>query len=71
MEGMLQRCNVRQQIIPIYFSWVFGGMHAECSNQLDDTWRYSIEEGLWSELIASRTWESCLRRNEDCECLCL
>jgi len=51
--------------------WVFGGMHAECSNQLDDTWRYSMADGVWSELIPSRTGESCLRRGEDCECLCL
>ena len=51
--------------------WVFGGVHAECSNQLDDTWRYSMADGVWSELIPSRTGESCLRRGEDCECLCL
>ncbi len=51
--------------------WIFGGMHAECSEHLDDTWRYDLGAMGWTELIEARTGESCLRRNEDCECLCL
>lgn len=51
--------------------WVFGGMHAECSEHLDDAWRYDMPTNAWTELIEARTGESCLRRNEDCQCLCL
>ncbi|MEE2828691.1 MAG: kelch repeat-containing protein [Myxococcota bacterium] len=51
--------------------WVFGGMHAECSEHLDDTWRFDLESGSWQELIEARTGESCARRGDDCECLCL
>jgi len=51
--------------------WIFGGMHAECSDQLDDTWRYDLEDNSWHELIEARTGESCLRRGEDCNCLCI
>ncbi len=51
--------------------WIFGGMHSECSDHLDDTWRYSMEDNTWHEVIEARTGESCLRRDEDCSCLCL
>lgn len=51
--------------------WVFGGMHSECSDHLDDTWRYDLATQEWSELIEARTGESCVRRNDDCECLCI
>lgn len=51
--------------------WVFGGMHAECSEHLDDTWRFDLAAGTWHELLPARTGESCLRRGDDCECLCL
>ena len=51
--------------------WLFGGMHAECSDHLDDTWRLDLETGVWSEVIEARTGESCLRRGDDCACLCL
>lgn len=51
--------------------WIFGGMHAECSEHLDDTWRYDLPTHEWTELIEARTGESCLRRDDDCECLCL
>ncbi len=51
--------------------WIFGGMHAECSEHLDDTWRYDLASDAWTELIEARTGESCARRNDDCECLCL
>ena len=50
--------------------WIFGGMHAECSDHLDDTWRMDIATARWVELIEARTGESCLRRDDDCECLC-
>jgi hypothetical protein len=50
--------------------WIFGGMHAECSNHLDDTWRYPLDGGDWTELIEARTGESCARQDADCECLC-
>ncbi|MEE2751662.1 MAG: kelch repeat-containing protein, partial [Myxococcota bacterium] len=50
--------------------WIYGGMHAECSDHLDDTWRYPLEDGDWTELIESRTGESCARQDADCECLC-
>ncbi len=51
--------------------WVFGGTHAECSEHLDDMWRYDLEESTWTELIEARTGESCARRGDACECLCL
>ena len=51
--------------------WIFGGMHAECSDHLDDTWRYDLDFNSWHELIEARTGESCARRADDCECLCL
>lgn len=51
--------------------WIFGGMHAECSEHLDDTWRFDLEAESWHELIEARTGESCARRGDDCECLCL
>lgn len=50
--------------------WLFGGMHAECSDHLDDTWRYDLTTNTWHELIDARSGESCARRNEDCQCLC-
>ncbi len=51
--------------------WLFGGMHAECSEHLDDTWRYDLATNTWHELLEARSGESCLRRADDCECLCL
>ncbi len=51
--------------------WLFGGIHAECSDHLDDTWRYDIEGDTYHELIEATAGESCLRANEDCECLCI
>jgi hypothetical protein len=50
--------------------WIYGGMHAECSDHLDDTWRYPLDSGDWTELIEARTGESCARQDEDCACLC-
>lgn len=50
--------------------WIFGGMHAECSDHLDDTWRFGLEGDDWVELVEARTGESCARQAADCECLC-
>lgn len=50
--------------------WIFGGMHAECSDHLDDTWRYPLQDGDWTELIEARAGESCARSDDDCVCLC-
>jgi hypothetical protein len=52
-------------------AWIFGGIHAECSDQLDDTWRYDLEGRSWEELMEATSGEACLRRNDDCQCLCL
>jgi N-acetylneuraminic acid mutarotase len=51
--------------------WIFGGIHAECSDHLDDTWRYDLATDTWHELIEARSGESCARQGEDCMCLCL
>ena len=62
----------RAMIVELYDNlWIFGGMHAECSDHLDDTWRYDLEANEWHELLEARTGESCLRRADDCKCLCL
>ena len=62
----------RAMIVELYDNlWIFGGMHAECSDHLDDTWRYDLVQNTWHELLEARTGESCLRRADDCECLCL
>ena len=50
--------------------WIFGGMHAECSDHLDDTWRYGLDGDDWVELLEARTGGSCARQAADCECLC-
>ena len=50
--------------------WIFGGMHAECSDHLDDTWRYPLSDGDWTQLVEARSGESCARQDADCECLC-
>jgi hypothetical protein len=50
--------------------WIFGGMHAECSDHLDDTWRYPLDGGDWTQIIEARSGESCARQDADCECLC-
>ena len=49
---------------------VFGGQ-SDCSDHLDDTWRFDPAAAGWTELLAARSGESCLRRNDDCQCLCL
>jgi hypothetical protein len=51
--------------------WIAGGMHSECSAYLDDTWRFDFDTAAWVPLIDARTGESCARRGDACECLCL
>jgi hypothetical protein len=51
-------------------AWLFGG-ESDCSDHLDDTWRYDLAAADWTEILPARSGESCLRRNEDCTCLCL
>ncbi|MGE3635496.1 MAG: kelch repeat-containing protein [Sandaracinaceae bacterium] len=51
-------------------AWLFGG-EGDCSDHLDDVWRLSLSGGGWSEIIEARTGESCDRRGDDCQCLCL
>lgn len=50
--------------------WLFGG-ESDCSDHLDDLWRFDPGTGSWAEVIEARTGESCARRNDACECLCL
>lgn len=49
---------------------LFGG-EGDCSDHLDDTWTWDLVDGGWTEYIESRSGESCARRGDDCECLCL
>jgi hypothetical protein len=50
--------------------WLFGG-ESDCSDHLDDLWRFDPTSATWSEVIEARSGESCARRNDACECLCL
>lgn len=50
--------------------WLFGG-ESDCSDHLDDTWRYDLGAGSWTEVLEASSGESCLRENNDCQCLCL
>ncbi len=50
--------------------WVFGG-ESDCSDHLDDLWRFDMSDNTWHELVEARSGESCARRNDACECLCL
>jgi len=50
--------------------WLFGGIHAECSDQLDDTWRIPLADLTWHNLIDATAGESCARSGDDCACLC-
>ena len=50
--------------------WLFGG-ESDCSDHLDDTWRYDLGAGSWSEILEAGSGESCLRENNDCQCLCI
>jgi N-acetylneuraminic acid mutarotase len=51
--------------------WIFGGMHAECSDYLNDTWRYDLASDTWIEIMEASSGEACLRSDDDCECLCI
>ena len=50
--------------------WLFGGIHSECSDQLDDTWRFDLNTLQWTEIIEATSGEACARRGDDCDCLC-
>jgi hypothetical protein len=50
--------------------WLFGG-ESDCSDHLDDTWRFDLAAATWTEVLAAGSGESCLRENNDCQCLCL
>jgi hypothetical protein len=50
--------------------WLFGG-ESDCSDHLDDTWRFDISAGSWTEILEAGSGESCLREGNDCQCLCL
>jgi Galactose oxidase, central domain len=52
--------------------WLGAGINIECSEHLDDTWRYDLAGGSdWTELVEARTGESCIRRGDDCACMCI
>ncbi len=50
--------------------WLFGG-ESDCSDHLDDTWQFDLAGGSWTEILEASSGESCLRENNDCQCLCL
>ncbi len=50
--------------------WLFGG-ESDCSDHLDDTWRFDLASSSWDEVLAAGSGESCLRQNNDCQCLCI
>jgi hypothetical protein len=51
-------------------AWVFAG-ESGCSDHLDDTWSFDLAGSSWTELLEARSGESCARRGDDCQCLCL
>lgn len=51
--------------------WLGSGINIECSDHLDDTWRFDLAADQWSELVEARAGESCIRRGDDCPCMCL
>jgi hypothetical protein len=51
--------------------WLGLGINIECSDHLDDTWRYDMASDTWIELIEAKSGESCIRRGDDCECMCI
>ncbi len=44
---------------------------SDCSDHLDDVWVFDLPSRAWTELLESRSGESCTRRGDDCPCLCL
>lgn len=50
--------------------WLFGG-ESDCSDHLDDTWRFDLASKVWTEELSATSGESCARQNSDCQCLCL
>lgn len=51
-------------------AWALLG-ESDCSDHLDDAWSFDLTSNTWDEAIAARTGESCERRGDACECLCL
>ncbi len=49
--------------------WVFGG-ESDCSEHLDDTWSFDLNDNTWKEHVEARSGETCLRRGDDCQCAC-
>jgi len=50
--------------------WLFGG-ESDCSDHLDDTWNFDLTSREWTEVRSATSGESCLRKNDDCQCLCI
>lgn len=50
--------------------WIYGGIHSECGDYVNDTWRFDLADSRWHEVIGATTGEACGRRGDDCECLC-
>jgi len=50
--------------------WLFGG-ESDCSDHLDDTWSFDLTSSTWTEILGATSGESCLRENNDCQCLCI
>jgi hypothetical protein len=47
--------------------WLVMG-ESDCSDHLDDVWSF---DSAWTEVVPSRSGETCARRGDDCMCLCL
>ncbi len=50
--------------------WLYGG-ESDCSDHLDDTWHFNLANQDWTEVLGATSGESCLRENNDCQCLCI
>lgn len=50
--------------------WLYGG-ESDCSDHLDDTWHFHLGSSAWTEVLEATSGESCLRQNNDCQCLCI
>lgn len=50
--------------------WLVMG-EGDCSDHLDDIWRFDLSSDSWEEIIAARSGETCARQGNDCMCLCL
>lgn len=52
-------------------AYLFGGV-STCSEQLDDLWSLepTVGSASWTEELGANSGESCIRRGDDCGCLC-